>query len=138
ERAVDEALAHIDAAALQQVFREGLQNLREDARLLPLLEPAMAGGIRREVRGQVLPAGSGLENPEDTVEDGSRVQGRTALAVSAPHRNRNQGLQKSPLRISKFHADYIGRSAGRTFRFSIPLLEPELAAAVARLVHANA
>lgn len=78
---------------------------------------AVARLVRRKARGQVLPAGAGLQHPEDAIEDRSWAERRPALAVGASGHNGNQRLKPSPMLICKYHAGYIGSLKDATSRF---------------------
>lgn len=101
--AVDEGLGQIDLAAFTQVLCERLEDLPEDAVRDPLLHPAMTGLVRRVLTRQRLPRSSGPKNPEHPVENASRFDARTTLAVFAHFGLRDQRLDNTPLLISELH-----------------------------------
>ncbi len=100
EGAVDEALAEVDLAALSQVPRQRFKHYPERAVARPLLEPAVAGLVRREAVWQVLPARAASEYPEDAVDDLAGVSPRPAALVFAARRVGYQRGQHGPLFVS--------------------------------------
>jgi hypothetical protein len=83
EGSVDEGLLQIERATGQQVLGQGAQNPLQTALSHPLLETAMAGLVRRILAGQILPAGSGAQNPEHAVEHGAGIAPGPATSIAA-------------------------------------------------------
>lgn len=101
--AINEGLGQINLAALAQVFCERLENLPEHALRDPLLHSAMTGLVRRILTWQRFPRSSGPEDPEHAVENASRLDARTTLAVFANFGLRDQRLDNTPLLVSELH-----------------------------------
>ena len=101
--AIDEGLGQIDLAAVTQVRCERLEDLPEHAVSDPLLHPAMTGLVRRILTWQRFPRSSGPKDPEHPVEDASRFDSRTTLAVFAHFGLRDQRLDNTPLLVSELH-----------------------------------
>lgn len=64
--------------ALRQILRQQLEARPEDAVAKPFLKTTMAGLMRRISTGQVRPASSRPQYPEDTIQDSSSVLMRAA------------------------------------------------------------
>lgn len=101
--AIDEGLGQIDFAAVTQVRRERFEDLPEHALRDPLLHPPMTGLVRRVLTRQRFPRSSGPEDPEHSVENASRFDARTTLAVFAYFGLRDQRLDNTPLLVSELH-----------------------------------
>jgi len=67
EAAVYEGLSNVDFTAFIQVFDQLLGNAPENALPDPLLEPPVAGLVRRIPLGQILPGCPGAQYPKDTI-----------------------------------------------------------------------
>jgi hypothetical protein len=83
EGGVDESFLQIERPAGEQVLGQSAQNPLQSAFSDPLLETAMAGLVRRILARQVLPTGSGAQNPEHAVEHGAGVAPRTTAPIAA-------------------------------------------------------
>jgi hypothetical protein len=94
--AVDEPCAQIALATLAQIRGQRLQHLAQRASARPLLESAVAGLVRWNTLGQILPARATAPNPEDPVEDLTRIPPGAAAPVGAARRFGNQRCEKSP------------------------------------------
>jgi hypothetical protein len=103
ERSVDEGFLQIERATGQQVCGPGVQNPLQTAFSDPLLEAPMAGLVRRIFAGQILPAGSGAQNPEHTVEHGAGLAPRPTPSIAASF-FAEQRLDHFPLGIVEVHA----------------------------------
>jgi len=103
EGSVDESLFQIESAAGQQIFGQGAQNPLQTAFSDPLVEAPMAGLVRWIFAGQVLPASSGAENPEHTVEHGAGIAPRPTPSIAASF-FAQQRLDHFPLGIVEVHA----------------------------------
>jgi hypothetical protein len=103
EGSVDEGLLQIERTTGQQVFGQDAENPLQTALSYPLLEPAMAGLVRRILAGQILPAGSGAQNPEHAVEHGAGIAPGPAATVAARF-FAQQRLHHFPLGIAEVHA----------------------------------
>src|SRR5689334_21501524 len=101
--AIDEGLGQIDLAAVTQVLCERLEDLPEHTVRNPLLHPAMTGLVRRVLTRQRLPRSSGPKDPEHPVENASRFDSRTTLAIFADFGLRDQRLDDTPLLVSELH-----------------------------------
>lgn len=101
--AVDEGLGQIDLAAVTQVRCERLEDLPEHALRDPLLHAAMTGLVRRVLTRQRFPGSSGPQDPEHPVENASRFDARTTLAVFTHFGLRDQRLDNTPLLVSELH-----------------------------------
>jgi hypothetical protein len=64
----------------------------------------MAGLVGREARGQVLPAGTTAEDPEDAMKDFASIPPGPATAISAARWLWNQRLNDHPLLVGQFFA----------------------------------
>ena len=103
EGRIDEGFLQIERATGQQVFGESTQNPLQTAFSHPLLETAMASLVRRILARQVLPAGSGAQNPEHAVEHSAGVAPRAAATIAASC-FAEQRLDHVPLGIFEVHA----------------------------------
>jgi hypothetical protein len=83
EGSIDEGFLEIEPAAGQQIFGEDAQNPLQTAFPHPLLEAAMAGLVRWILARQVLPAGSGAQNPEHAVEHRAGVAPGPTATIGA-------------------------------------------------------
>jgi hypothetical protein len=101
--AVDEGLSQIDLATVAQVRCECLEDLPEHALCYPFLHSAMTGLVRRVLARQRFPRGSGPQDPEHSVENTSRFDARSTLAVFAHFGFRDQRLDDTPLLVSELH-----------------------------------
>jgi hypothetical protein len=79
---------------------EGAPEVEPDLLPFPLGKPAPAGGWARVLLGQILPAYTRAQDPEDSLEAGAVVGGRAA-ALLAGLPLRQVGLDESPLGISQ-------------------------------------
>jgi hypothetical protein len=86
-----------------QVLRQAREQVTEDAVLPPLLEPPMAGLLRRVAIRQVTPRRAGAQDPQHPVEHRTRVALRAAAAVRPPLLF-EQRLDDRPLRVGQVHA----------------------------------
>ena len=108
EGRVDEGLTEIDLAAVAEIFREPLQQPIEPATALPGLKAAVTGLIRGIAPRQVMPRRPGAEDPEHTVEDGSRIGPGAPAPIGAPTRTEGR-FQHGPLGVGEVHAvEYDG------------------------------
>jgi len=98
EAAVDKALVQIEIGLVPQLPRQGLERLLQHAGLDPVLEPSVAGLVRRVSIGQILPAGAGAQNPQHAIHDRPRLGQRPAFAAPL-RRLGKQRLDQLPLRI---------------------------------------
>jgi hypothetical protein len=103
EGSVDESLLQIESTAGQQIFGQSAENPLQTALPHPLLEAAMAGLVRRILAGQILPAGSGAQNPKHTVEHSAGVAPRPPPSIAASF-FAQQRLDHGPLGIVEVHA----------------------------------
>src|ERR1700689_821436 len=101
--AIDEGLGQIDLAAVPQVFCERLEDFPEHALRAPLLQAAMTGLVRRVLTRKRFPRSSGPKDPEHPVENASRFDARTTLAIFAHFGLRDQRLDNTPLLVSELH-----------------------------------
>jgi hypothetical protein len=92
-----------------QIRREGLEHAPQGAPLHPALEPAMTGLIRRIAIREVFPRRAGAEDPEDPIEDVSRIAPRPAALIATETGLRQEWREYRPLRVSEVHAvEYDG------------------------------
>jgi hypothetical protein len=70
---------------------------------LPLLKAAMAGLIGRIAVGQIVPRSAGAQDPQNSVQHGSRIAPRPTSTVEASFRSK-QGFELGPLRLGQIHA----------------------------------
>jgi hypothetical protein len=103
EGSVDEGFLQIESATRQQIFGQGAQNPLQTAFSHPLLETSMAGLVWRILARQVLPAGSGAQNPEHTIEHGAGIAPRPTATIAASFFP-EQRLDHFPLGIVEVHA----------------------------------
>jgi alanyl-tRNA synthetase len=101
--AINEGLGQIYLAAVTQVFCERLEDLPEHAVRDPLLHSPMTGLVRRVLTRQRFPRSSGPKDPKHPVENASRLDARTTLAVFAYFGLRDQRLDNTPLLVSELH-----------------------------------
>jgi hypothetical protein len=99
---VDEAFSEIDLASFSQILSERSQDFDEHTLTNPLLHPTMAGLVRRILRRHRAPRRPRPQYPQNPVENLSRLNARTALAVESPLCG-NQRLNQRPLLVSEFH-----------------------------------
>jgi len=81
--AVDESLAEVELAALNQIISKSLQRLLKYAVADPTLEATKARRVRRIAIWRVGPRGAGAKNPQHTVENIARVAPGSSAAVFA-------------------------------------------------------
>jgi hypothetical protein len=67
---------------LSQIVGDGLHHLEEGAVLDPALESAMAGLVWRERFRHLVPLRAGVQDPQDSIEDGTRVLPGAALLAA--------------------------------------------------------
>ena len=80
-----------------------MQQSGQGAVALPLLKAAMAGLIGRIAVGQIVPRSAGAQNPEDSVQHGSRIApGPTATIGTSL--GSEPGPDYFPLRLGQVHA----------------------------------
>jgi hypothetical protein len=103
--AVDECFGQVDLAALVQVSRNRSEDAIEYPFAFPFLETAMASGVRRIPRRKVCPRSAGPQDPENSVQNVTRVPPRpaTLLRRPLPLRPRNQFLDRRPLLVGEVH-----------------------------------
>jgi hypothetical protein len=103
--AVDEGLRQVYFSSLTQIFRERAQQTLEHAVLDPLLEPSVAGLIRRVASRHVCPWRSRPQHPHHTVEDRAGCFVRTP--ARGPRRSTLFGRQVRfddlPLLVGEIH-----------------------------------
>ena len=96
------SIKHSDRSSSPRCLRSSASassTLRSVPSRHPLLESAMAGLVRRESLGQVLPACAAAQNPENAVQDFASIFPRSATSVFAARRWWNQRLDDCPLFI---------------------------------------
>jgi hypothetical protein len=64
----------------------------------------MAGLVGREALGQVLPARTATQNPEDAVKDLTRIPPGAATPIGPAWRHWNQRFDDRPLFVGQFFA----------------------------------
>ena len=116
---MDEAFVDVYPASLLEVCGESPQDVAERSVLRPLLEPSMAGLVRRKARRQIFPTRACLEDPEDAVEHLSVVLPGPTAPVLAGGRNGKQRFDDLPLLVLEFHAlyerEFSRSSKGKTY-----------------------
>jgi len=98
-------------AALATVFHEGIEGSVEHPRPHPGLIAAVAGLVGRVPVGQIVPRGTGFEDPEDPVEHIARVAPRPAASIGTPTRLGEYRLEHGPLVIDEVHESAPGPRA---------------------------
>jgi len=124
EGGVDEALGQIEFAAVAQVRRQRVQDLRDHPAAHPVLEPAMARRGRRIPIGHILPGRAGAQHPQDPVEDLAIVAPRPPPSIGSTMRLRNQRFENAPLFVLEYHGsllDVIPDAVGEQVTPSQPL-----------------
>jgi len=92
--AIDEVQAPVNLATPVGLGLQGFQDTRPDAGLAPPIKPAGHGADGALALRQVLPGGTGSQDPENSVHNGSMI------VVGAPGfglLRRQQRFQPSPL-----------------------------------------
>ena len=101
---VDESFRQVQLSATTQVLGERSKDLLESAVADPALEAAMAGLVWRVTPGQVLPRSPGAKDPENAIEDVSRIaKGPTTSILDERVFFREKRLNQSPLLFREVH-----------------------------------
>jgi hypothetical protein len=103
KRAVDEGLAEIQPPAGLEILGERLDDLPEDALVVPALKSAMTRLIRRIPLGKIFPRRAGAENPENPVQDIARIAPRASTPVAAQAGLGQERRENRPLGVSQVH-----------------------------------
>jgi hypothetical protein len=103
EAAIDEAFGEVEAAAEADIFRQGKQHPVEHPRPPPRLVAAVAGLIRRVALREIMPGRTGLENPEDAVQDIPWVAPRPSPPVGPQSGRGQERFEHGPLVIGEVH-----------------------------------
>lgn len=76
----------------------------------------MAGLVRREALGQVLPVRAAAQNPENAVEDPARIPPGAAAPIGPARRQWNERFDDSPLFVCQFFASCHAIDRSTTYR----------------------
>ena len=87
--------AHVEAAAIKEVFPEEVEDFADEAKAEPLAVAAVAGLPGGELEGQVVPGVGGAELGEDAIQDEAVVEEGTAAGGRGGWRE--EGFYKEPL-----------------------------------------
>ncbi len=98
-------------AAVAAILGHGIEHSVEHPGPDPGLVAAMAGLVGRVARGQILPGGAGLEDPEDPVQYIARVAPRAPSPIRPAARLGQQRFEHGPLSISEVHEPTPGPRA---------------------------
>ena len=103
--AVDECFSEIELSPISEVLRQPAQELVKDPIFRPSLETTMARLKWRVAGRQIGPRCTRTKNPEDPIEDISRIPiGPTALWPGpTPLSTRKTALDRFPLLIGEVH-----------------------------------
>lgn len=107
ECAVDEALPRIDLSALLHILRHDREYPFNHTVLHPFLESPVAGALGRIPVGQIRPAGAGLQDPEDPLQNGTVVSPGASLSVEEAAAVRDYWFNDIPLLIGEIHMPYM-------------------------------
>lgn len=105
---VEEA-QEIEAAAVEEVFVEGEEDLVEEARATPEAIAAIDGRVGGVAGGQGLPGGAAADLPKNSIENRAGVQGRAA-ARGGRGVCLEEGLEEAPLLVGEVQEVYPSRS----------------------------
>ena len=102
--AVDESLGQIQLSSTTQVLSQRPKDLLKGAVADPALKPTVACLIRRVATRQILPRRAGAQDPQDAVQDVSRIAVRPSPdALLDRLFLRENRLNESPLLLGEVH-----------------------------------
>lgn len=122
--AVDESFRQVELSALPKVFGQRGQHSVQDTLPLPLLEAIVACLIRRIPPREIRPRSSRAQDPEDPIEDVSRIPPRPPAkpARSFPLRLRDVGANRFPLLVRELHRPMY-KHLSRAMEIPFPKME---------------
>ncbi len=91
-----------------QLRKKGPPHVNENSLLIPVPEPLPAGRWMGIVVGKIFPSGTGLEDPQDTLEDTAIVRRRTS-SLGFGYRFRQQWFDLGPLFVGHHRFAYAHR-----------------------------
>lgn len=101
---IGEGFVDVQTTAGVKILEESSENGLHNAGTLPKVIATKTGLPGGKIVGKVVPGGIGAELPQDAVEDGTLVDGRTTAQCGRWWRG-NERLNKKPLFISYFHGN---------------------------------
>ncbi len=111
---VDVSFREVDFAFSVQMQRQGVQNLVENAVVIPLREPSMTGGIGGIFAWHLGPLRTSAQDPKHPIENVARVSPRSTafLARTNLFRLGNVRSNDLPLLVSEVHVPPTNTSSG--------------------------
>ncbi len=103
-----ESKPRVELAALEEVIKEGEEDLVEEAGALPEAISAVGGLMGWVALGEVVPGGIVTDLPEDGIQDGARIDGRSTPHLQGTGSRMGMvsidyGLDETPLLIGEVH-----------------------------------
>jgi hypothetical protein len=103
-----ESKPRVELTALDEVIKEGVEDLVEEAGALPEVISAVDGLMRGVALGEVVPGGIVTDLPEDGIQDGARIDRWAATHLQGTGSRMgvviiDYGLDETPLVIGEVH-----------------------------------
>jgi|GEM_PF-3433617 len=112
--AIGEGSVEVEAATLEEVLGEGMEDCLQGAGFLPEAVTAVAGLVGGVATGEVGPRGGTANLPQDGIQDGAGIELRPAACRGIGRRWRmafgDDGLDQGPLLVGEVHGVITIRS----------------------------